>query len=187
MVARDLEVNVGGLFDNQASYIELPYEGEDVSMFIILPRPYLNDQAERTLTIDDVTRRINAQMIKQMVEGSQPSSSWTVFLPKFEIEQKIDLGSVLKQLGITDAFESTADFSGMAESGGLSVSSAVHQAKIVVDEEGTEAAAATIIAIAVTAAIEPNIFNIDEPFVYMIVHKPTQAVLFIGEMIDPSV
>eukprot|EP01026_Neomeris_dumetosa_P045476 TRINITY_DN3850_c0_g1_i18.p1 TRINITY_DN3850_c0_g1~~TRINITY_DN3850_c0_g1_i18.p1 ORF type:complete len:481 (-),score=33.63 TRINITY_DN3850_c0_g1_i18:194-1636(-) len=186
MVAREIDVNVGGLFDNQASYIELPYEGQDVSMFIVLPRPYRNDQLVRTLTIDDISRRIDAQMIQQMVKGSQFSlGRYTVFLPKFEIDQKIQLKSVLNQLGIIDAFNTGADFRGMVEGESISVDSVIHQAKIIVDEEGTEAAASTIIGVGITSV--PEIFSVDEPFIYMIVHKPTQAVLFIGEIIDPSI
>ena len=105
----------------------------------------------------------------------------TVQLPKFTDEQGIDgLDNILKNLGIRSAYTS-ADFSRIADD--IAVSSVSHRAKVIVDENGTKAAAVTDIMIAGTAAMETEetyTFIVDRPFVYVIEDQDTGMILFVG-------
>eukprot|EP01026_Neomeris_dumetosa_P026354 TRINITY_DN21533_c0_g1_i13.p1 TRINITY_DN21533_c0_g1~~TRINITY_DN21533_c0_g1_i13.p1 ORF type:complete len:138 (-),score=19.97 TRINITY_DN21533_c0_g1_i13:417-782(-) len=101
------------------------------------------------------------------------------------------LSGALKSMGIKDAFnQASADFSQMVDlsttPNNVFISEGFHKAKIVVDEKGTVASAATGLSITALAMILPSDFYVDEPFVFMIVHKPSQQVLFMGKVVDPS-
>ena len=117
-----------------------------------------------------------------------------VYIPRFKFELTLDgLPDKLKSMGMIDAFsDMRADFSGIrkAESGaGLYILDIVHKAFVEVKEEGTEAAAATAVIMATKAAPGPGpvipTFRADQPFLYMILHKPTNTVLFLGKYASP--
>lgn len=108
-----------------------------------------------------------------------------VHLPKFKMENSYDLKSDLSGLGLQDIFDSgKADLSGMSGSQDLFLSEIVHKSFIEVNEEGTEAAAATA-GIAVFCMLLEEDFNADHPFLYFIRHNPTQSVLFFGRYASP--
>lgn len=114
-----------------------------------------------------------------------PKREVEVYLPKFKLSTSIDLKDELENLGMRDVFNrEKADLSGITGFRGLSVSKAVHKAFINVDEEGTEAAAATGIVVNFRAASHQFIVN--RPFMYLIRHSPTNTVLFMGRVMDPS-
>lgn len=95
---------------------------------------------------------------------------------------------MLKKMGMIDAFDDNrADFSGIRAAGkGLYIKDVIHKAFIEVNEEGTEAAAATAVVVATKAMPMPNpVFRADRPFLYMILHKPSNNVLFMGKFVDP--
>jgi serpin B len=154
--------------------LELPYDNQDLSMYILLPktRDGLND-LEKKLTGDQL-RSIIASMMQQFID---------VQLPRFEIRSNIELPTVLTKLGLDAVFGNSADFSRMSEVQ-LTVDSAVHEAYINVHENGTEAAAATGIAITpwVVLPVKPIPFVADHPFLYAIVHRPTGAPVFFGKV-----
>ncbi len=109
--------------------------------------------------------------------------------PKFDIETATDLSSVLSVMGMPTAFTDSADFSGMTASEKLVISSVIHQANITVDEEGTEAAAATAVVMEVTSAPapeEPVVLNVDRPFTYWLRDAVTNTIVFMGRVNDPS-
>jgi serpin B len=112
-----------------------------------------------------------------------------VYLPKFKQTNEFGLGTTLKAMGMTDAFGSKADFSGMdGRKGWLYISAVVHKAFVDVNEEGTEAAAATAVMVAPAALPlrqEPLIFKVDHPFVFLIQDKHTGSILFLGRVMDP--
>jgi serpin B len=112
-----------------------------------------------------------------------------VWLPKFEMTEELDLGSTLKAMGMPLAFSDEADFSGMAPDADLQISKALHKAFVEVDEKGTEAAAATAIVIGLTSMPmqpeEPEVFRADRPFIFLIQHKESGAILFVGRVMDP--
>jgi len=110
-------------------------------------------------------------------------------MPKFDIQTSTDLASVLGALGMATAFSDKADFSGMTTAEQLFISAVIHQANITVDEEGTEAAAATAVAMAGTSAPAPEetvVLTIDRPFTFWLHDTANQTILFAGRINDPS-
>jgi serpin B len=109
-------------------------------------------------------------------------------LPKFDIETSTSLAEQLSALGMPTAFTDGADFSGITTVEPLLIADVIHQANITVDEEGTEAAAATAVVLAGTSAPsdQPIEFVVDRPFVFALRHVSTGATLFLGRVTDPS-
>lgn len=153
--------------------IELPYEGYKTSMIIVLPKEMkgyvINDSTYNQLASRLRTQTVNLNMPK-----------FTFETPTFELKP------LLKNLGMITAFENSADFSGMRKENDLKIGTALHKAKIIVNEEGTEAAATTIIGMqAKTTSARPNpVMNmtVDKPFFYFIKDNESGAILFMGRM-----
>lgn len=159
--------------------LELPYVDEELSMFVLLPKQVDGLAAlESELTaenLDEWTRNLRRVKVN-------------VFLPKFTMRSGFELGETLRDLGIETAFGREADFSGMTDRSDLFISSVVHQAFVEVNEEGTEAAAATGVQLRATSARvgPPPIFRADHPFVFMIRQKQSGAILFLGRFVEPA-
>ncbi len=126
----------------------------------------------------------------------QTGSEWTLVdleLPRFEMRFETELGDVLRGLGLKTAFDLRADFGGITRHpDGLVLSKAIHQAWLKVDEQGTEAAAATLLAAMAGAVMEeeppqPIPFVVDRPFYFFIQELLTGAVLFMGRVLNPEV
>ncbi|MBL8766633.1 MAG: serpin family protein [Planctomycetes bacterium] len=155
--------------------VELPYEGDELAMLIVLP----NDAARIGEWPADAFDRHAARLVQREVH---------VIVPRFAFRGRYALVDAFVGLGATDAFDqSRADFSAMEERRELFVSGVFHQSFIVVDEEGTEAAAATGVAMALKSAVDrtPS-FRADRPFVFAIRHRASGAILFAGVVEDPS-
>ena len=149
--------------------LELPYEGGDLSMLILLPSKS-NKLPEFNLeTLDE----LQFNEMEVMVQ-----------LPKFKLESSFELGDTLAALGMPLAFSGEADFSGMAGTKNLYISDVVHKAFVEVNEEGTEAAAAT--AVGMRATSMPPMFEANHPFLFLIRENLTGTFLFIGRVMDPS-
>ncbi len=157
-----------------AQILELPYEGEDLSMVIILPRTNDIHGFEEGFTLGDYEGWLS-QLEPTRLE---------VHLPRFKFETKYDMGGDLAEMGMPTAFTASADFSGMSD-GGLFIGHVVHQAFVEVNEEGTEAAAATGVVV-VESAPMLDVFNADHPFVFTIRDRGTGLMLFMGRVMDPS-
>lgn len=160
--------------------IELPYVQDELSMIILLPDD--NNGLEILQKSFTLNRLRNWTNPKNM--------SWTsvqVTLPKFKLEEKYDLSSILPKLGMVDAFDGKkANFSGMSKGKDLSVSKVIHQSFVAVDEEGTEAAAATAVTIVSTSTrFPPEEFKADHPFLFFIRHAKSQSILFYGRLTSP--
>jgi serpin B len=109
-------------------------------------------------------------------------------LPRFSYESAFGLNDSLRALGLTDAFDpDLADFSGMDGAQDLFIGSVLHKAFVAVDENGTEAAAATAVIMQITSAIvgEPIEFTVDRPFIFLIRDNQTGTVLFVGRVMAP--
>ena len=158
--------------------IELPYLGGGVSMLVLLPE---EGQFEA------VESRLSAEDIEAVVAALRPAQV-ALSLPKFAIETDFNLNEPLKALGMVDAFDiERADFSGMTGKPELYIGNVLHKAFVDVNEEGTEAAAATAVIMQLRSApLETIEFRIDRPFLYLIRDEPTGAILFIGRLADPS-
>jgi serpin B len=155
--------------------VELPYEGEEVAMLLIVP-----DAGELAATEEGLS-------VAAVADALEPRSVHLA-LPRFDIESSLSVGETLKALGMELAFSDAADFSGMTTADELAIGAVIHQANITVDELGTEAAAATAVIIETTAAPddEPVELTIDRPFLFAIRDRATGAVLFLGRVADPS-
>jgi serpin B len=108
-------------------------------------------------------------------------------LPKFTFESDFNLNTPLQNMGMVDAFSDDADFSGITGERSLFVSDVIHKGFVAVDEEGTEAAAATAMTFSTTTSISENVkFTVDRPFIFLICDRATKTILFIGRVMDPS-
>lgn len=151
----------------------IPYRGDKVDMVVVLPAEGQFEAVEEQLSAElfaDIRQKAEVHDVR-------------LTMPKFDYDMDLDLVDVLSEMGMADAFHGEADFSGIA--GGLSISDALHKATITVDEEGTEAAAATIIAMEVSA-MEGAELSLDQPFIYAIVERETGAILFLGRVMHPA-
>jgi serpin B len=155
--------------------IELPYKGEKISMLIILPKNL--EAAESSLTLEKLNE-YKAKMKEEKLDE--------ICLPKFELETKYFMRQTLSALGMPSAFSGAADFSGMTGRRDLFISEVIHQAYVKVDEEGTEAAAATAVIMELTAIPETKVFRADHPFIFIIQENETGIVLFMGRVVNPT-
>ncbi|NXF06630.1 SPB10 protein, partial [Smithornis capensis] len=163
----------------QTDVLELPYVNNDLSMFILLPSDIAGLQKlERELTFENLSAWTNPELMEKM--------KMEVYLPRFKIEEKYDLKSTLSRMGIQDAFtEGQADFTGMLKNGDLFLSQVFHKCYLEVNEEGTEAAAASSAALASRSLGATVIFVADHPFFFFIRHNKTKAILFLGRFSSP--
>jgi serpin B len=162
-----------------AQFIELPYKGDELSMLVVLPR------MESNINLMMLESRLSPDMIDEW-ESAMHDVDVSVYLPRFEMTWGTEnIVKHLKALGMTDAFQAgKADFSGMTELGDLVIGPIFHKAFVSVDEEGTEAAAATAVTMKRTAVQQEIVFRADHPFMFLIRHNDTGAVLFMGRLVD---
>jgi serpin B len=154
--------------------LALPYKGGLAEMVIILP-----DQGRYEL----VESSLDAEQVATLLDKLRPSDL-NLYMPKFEFSVGFDLKSVLSALGMPLAFDMTkADFSGITKAERLYAQQALHKAYILVDEEGTKAAAASIVFMA--PASMPLELRIDRPFIFFIRDVPTGTILFAGRVLNP--
>jgi len=153
--------------------IELPYTGDALSMVIFLPREGMFEDFEAHLSIERLDA-ILAQLCSEKVQ---------LAMPKFELTSEFSLGETLANLGMPDAFTGAADFSGMDGTHDLFIGQVAHKAYVSVNEEGTEATAATGVSMVLSA---PSMMTIDRPFIFLIRDTETGTILFIGRVMDPK-
>lgn len=157
--------------------LELQYSGNDLSMVIVLPK-------ENNISIAEL--KINAENLSAW-KNDFSELELNVEIPKFKFEKKYSLNYLLKEMGIIDAFiADIANFSGMDGTNLLYISDALHQSYIEVNEEGTEAAGATAIIMEATSIPDYSEFIADHPFLFLIQHKETGAILFMGKAMNPA-
>ncbi|XP_030624111.1 leukocyte elastase inhibitor [Chanos chanos] len=165
--------------------LELPYEGKDLSMLIMLP----NELTDNTTGLEKLEQELTYE---NFVEWTRPDMMDTlvvqVGLPRFKLEEMYDMKDLLISMGMVDAFDQRkCNFSGMSPNDDLVLSKVVHKSFVEVNEEGTEAAAATAVAIMTRgrALLRPERFIADHPFLFFIRHNPTQSILFCGRYSSP--
>lgn len=158
--------------------VELPYDGHDLSMVVVLPAADAFESFEQSLSVDQIASIIEDLDYQQV----------TLTMPRFEYESSFSLKETLEALGMRAAFSGEADFSGMTGDRSLFISEILHKAFVSVDEEGTEAAAATAVVMTESAAPgQPVEVTIDHPFIFLIRDIETGTILFVGRVVDPSV
>ncbi|CAH2068578.1 unnamed protein product, partial [Iphiclides podalirius] len=167
--------------DLGAQILELPYKGNDISMYILLP-PYSMKEG-----VTNIIANLTPERLAAVVEEGYMGREVVVEIPKFTIERKLKIRQVLESMGVGDLFDATADFSTLTEDPEVLFDDAVHEAKIQIDEEGTVAAAATaIFGFRSSRPAEPSVFIANFPFVYIVYERPTNSVLFMGVYRDPK-
>jgi len=159
--------------------IRLPYKGEKQSMIVVLPN--------KTDNLASIERAMNTSLFEPLYQEYLPHVE--LALPKFKLTIPLGLNAPLQNLGIKTAFTNQANFSKMSPSNNLMISDVVHKAFIEIDEEGTEAAAATAVVMVLTStnqpAIKPLEFKADRPFLFYIIDDETKAILFMGRLMEP--
>lgn len=160
--------------------LEMPYKGDKLSMIVILPKKNDITSFEKLLTLSNFNNW-KKDLKKQRVN---------VFIPQFKFDAKYLMANTLKSMGMPTAFSSDADFSKMDGTKDLSISAVIHQAFVDVNEDGTEAAAATVIMMATSAMpIEgPRIpdFYANHPFIFVIQDITNGNILFMGRVVNPT-
>jgi serpin B len=138
------------------------------------------------VTMNQFEQRLTAENLRVWL-SSPERKRVRVMLPKFEFEAEFQLNRTLADMGMPTAFTDQANFGDMIEGGGLAIDDVVHKAYVRVDEKGTEAAAATGVTMRTTSmpAQPPEVFRADRPFVFLIRHQLSGAVLFMGRVVDP--
>nr|XP_034368761.1 serpin B4-like [Arvicanthis niloticus] len=160
----------------QAKIVEIPYQGKELSMFILLP-----------VEIDGLKKLEEQLTADKLLEWTNPENMHMtnvyLSLPQFKLEEKYDLPGPLEHMGMVDAFNpQKADFSGMSSTQGLVVSNVLHKSFVEVNEEGTEAATASRVKSHLLSAPVPKDFSCNQAFQFMMKQNKTNIILFLGRM-----
>lgn len=180
MMYMNAKKDMGYYETDQFQVLAMPYLGDRLTMNVILPK----DGLSLTEVLGAVKKDLDSCIRPAKLRGSIE-----ILIPKFKLEFSSEFEKILCSLGANDMFsDRDADFSGITEEKpGLKVGSVVQKAFIEVNEEGTEAAAATAVIMVLRCAIQiPLVFNADHPFLFLICDKETKLIMFIGKVEDPS-
>jgi serpin B len=157
--------------------VRLPYKGDAVDMLVIVPEEGRFEQVEE---------RLGAGFFDE-VRGGLSEHYVRLTMPRFDFETDLNLPELLAAMGMKTPFDpGAADFSGMTGERELYISEALHRANITVDEKGTEAAAATVLAMPLSSVPEPVKMSADRPFIFAIAERETGEILFLGRVTDPK-
>jgi serpin B len=170
----------GGTFQE----LEMPYKGGELAMIILLPKEIGGLPA--------LERSFTAAAVSTWLKKLAPVTKVILTLPRFTMTQQFELSGMLSRMGMAQAFSGSADFSGMTGKPDFDISAAIHKAFIDVNEQGTEAAAATSIILEATAMRRPDnepppiVFDADHPFLFLIRDTQRGSILFLGRVTDPT-
>jgi serpin B len=162
--------------------LKMPYahdSGRELAMYVILPK------GDDLRTVEENLDAASLSELKASAEDKEVK----VFFPKFKLETEYSLSDTLADMGMPAAFSDKADFSGMDGTKSLSISDVVHKAYVDVNEEGTEAAAATAVVMRLTAVVDEEpvpLFMADHPFIFLIEDTDAGNILFMGKLSDPA-
>ncbi len=160
-----------------AQLLEMPYKGKDLSMVVLLPR--------KADGLADMEKGLTAERLQGWL-GRLHEQKVIVAFPKFTTTIRYSLATPLAELGMKQAFAEAADFSGMTTQK-VQISDVIHKAFVDVNEEGTEAAAATAVVAATPGPPTTiHVFRADRPFVFLIRDRQSGAILFLGRLADPK-
>ncbi|XP_078686722.1 leukocyte elastase inhibitor-like isoform X13 [Branchiostoma floridae x Branchiostoma belcheri] len=178
MMKMEEKFNYGEFQDQKFRVLELPYVEKELSMLIFLP-----DEVEGIRNLESALTATTLQTVSSQMYSTKVN----LMLPRFKLEQDFSLGETLKKMGMGEAFSDGADFSGMSAAADLFISEVVHKAFVEVNEEGTEAAAATGLVLIGRARMPrpPMKFFADHPFIFLIRDNRSNSVLFFGKMQKP--
>lgn len=157
--------------------VELPYDGNELSMVIL---------TNAVGTFTDFEKGLTFSKVNELIDGIRYSEV-RFTMPKFEFESKFGLKETLQGMGMALPFQDNADFTGISTQSDLHIDDVIHKAFISVDEAGTEAAAATAVIVGTTSMpVEQAVVTLDQPFVFLIRDIQTGAIIFIGRVMNPA-
>ncbi|XP_047415642.1 serpin B9-like [Sciurus carolinensis] len=179
MMHQEAKFNFAYISKAQTRVLELPYAGKELSMVILLP----DDGVDLSLVENNLT-------FEKLVAWTKPdfmkNIKVEVSLPRFKLQENYDMESVLQRLGMVDVFQQgQADFSAMSTETNLCLSKVVHKSVVEVNEEGTEAVAASGVYLLGCCAVCSPRFCADHPFLFFIRHNKTNTILFCGRFSSP--
>ena len=162
------------------SAIQLSYGKGSYNMFVFLP--------EEDRDLQEIIDKLDKENWETWMENFQKTEKVDIKFPRFKYEYDITMNDVLAEMGMGVAFTGAADFTGINQDGNLFIDFVKHKSFIEVNEEGTEAAAVTVVAIALTAMPQQQKvpFYVNRPFLYAITEKSTGAILFMGTVKNPG-
>ncbi|XP_054577533.1 leukocyte elastase inhibitor-like [Eptesicus fuscus] len=173
---------LGYIEDLKCRVLELPYQGRELSMVILLP----DDIEDEATGLKKIEEQLTLEKLHEWTKPENLSSTEVkVHLPRFKLEESYNLNSHLASLGIEELFTTRADLSGMSRARDLFVSKIVHKSFVEVNEEGTEAAAATVADCVYYSFMPEENFVADHPFIFFIRHNPSTNILFLGRLSSP--
>jgi len=181
MHMHDEEIALNYSENDDTQLLQLPHKDGALSMYILLPKD--NDLGTLETELDN-------DYLNSMMDDLSPEEV-NLYMPKFKFEQKYTLNQMLIDMGMPTAFSDSADFSGMTDSTSLKIGFVIHQSFVEINEEGTEAAAATAVGMTATGINphpqpQPILFNADHPFIFFIQHEETGQILFMGKVGNPN-
>lgn len=173
----------GYIPDLKCKVLEMPYQGGELSMVILLPE----DTEDESMGLKKIEEQLTSEKLREWTKREKLETiDVHVKLPRFKLEESYTLNSNLDRLGVQDLFTSSkADLSGMSGSRDLFISKIVHKSFVEVNEEGTEAAAATGGIATFCMLLPEEEFTVDHPFLFFIRHNPTANLLFLGRVCSP--
>ena len=175
----NMQADFGYIEDKQVQVVQLPYKGDDLSMLVVLPK------AKDKAAMQQLVNELSVDKIKQWNKGLV-TQEVNLHLPKFKLKERYDMKGLLSDMGMPIAFEDKATFKLFDQPLSTKIDEVYHQAVVIVDEKGTEAAAATGIVVSTeSASAPPSVFKADHPFLFMIKDNKTDAILFLGQVNKP--
>ena len=176
----NMQADFGYSEDKQVQVVQLPYKDDDLSMLVILPK------SKGKAAMQQLVQDLSADKIKEW-NNDLVTQEVNISLPKFKLAERYDMKGLLSDMGMPSAFKDKAKFKLFDEPLAIKIDDVYHQAVVMVDEKGTEAAAATaIVAVDASAPIsQPVEFTADHPFVFLIKDNKTDAILFLGQVNKP--
>ncbi|XP_059364536.1 leukocyte elastase inhibitor-like [Carassius carassius] len=185
MMYQKTEFRLASIPEMNSQVLELPYVGKNLSMLIILP----NDIQDETTGLQKLEKALTYEKLMEWIKPSKMRRQEVqVSLPRFKMEESYDMKSLLIRMGMEDVFnDQKVNLSGMSPNNDLVVSKVVHKSFVEVNEEGTEASAATgvIIIEKLSMPLDPKTFTADHPFLFFIRHNPSNSILFYGRFCSP--
>ena len=166
--------------NNLFSAVKFSYGQGNYNMFVFLPEP--------KKSIQNVINELSEENWENWMQGFNETQNVDIKFPRLKYAYEITMNDVLSEMGMGIAFTGAADFTGINRNGGLQIGYVKHKSFIEVNEEGTEAAAVTVVSIERTSAGGPQKipFYVNKPFLYAVTEKDTGAILFIGSVKNPS-
>lgn len=165
--------------NNDFQIISKPYKSSKLSFCIILPK--------KLFALEVIEKEMNGNILNAVLDSSYYVNT-SITIPKLKLEYDIELSEALKKAGLKSAFTTNANFSGITKEMPLKLGAVVHKTWIELDEEKTEAAAATVAPILIGSARMSSfkVFNADHPFIFLIIDDSTRTILFIGRYVKPE-